>query len=396
VDVDNGFVILTLTSTNNQQCPATTSAFTASFVPSPKARFTFSPKRCLNTPLLFQDASSTNGTAFLKWNWDFGDNSAIGGSSAPNPIKTYTVAQQYIVTLTVTGVSLLNVNCPDVWDTIIKIKPLPIADFKVSPACQGFPVLFSNNSIAPPGSDPITVWKWEFGDSIAFNVPPRFTGVPTITVTHTYATPERFSAFLTVTATPAGLSPSLGCVSEPHREYVDVFSQPKAEFGLTNNPSVVQEPVYFSDFSTPAGNIAQWFWDFGDEGGATEQAPVHTYQKAGIFSIKLTVIDKAGCKDTLRKDIDVTLLPQLPGAFTPNNDGVNDLLYVKGGPFENMVFRVYNSWGELVWETSDQKLGWDGKKSGIDQPNGVYVWTLVADMYNNRQVKKHGDISLLR
>ncbi len=395
-DIDNGFVILTLTSTNNQQCPASSAAFTASFVPSPKARFTFSPKRCLNSPVLFQDASKDNGTGFLKWNWDFGDNSATGGSSSPNPIKTYTVAQQYVVTLTVTGVSLLNVNCPDVWDTVIKIKPLPIADFKISPACQGFPVTFTNRSIAPPGSDPINRWKWEFGDSIAFNVPPLITGVPTTTVSHAYGTPERFSAFLTVTATPAGLSPSLGCVSDPHREYVDVFSKPKAEFGLTNNPSVVQEPVYFSDFTTPVGNIAQWFWEFGDDGASTDQAPVHTYQKAGIFSIKLTVTDLAGCKDTLRKNIDVTLLPQVPGGFTPNKDGVNDLLFVKGGPFENMVFRVYNNWGELVWETSDQTIGWDGTKNGVEQPAGVYIWTLVADMYNNRQVKKNGDVTLIR
>lgn len=393
-DISNGFVILTLTSTNNQQCPASSAAFTASFIPSPRARFSFSPKRCLNSPVLFTDASQTNGTAFLKWNWDFGDNNPTGGSTNANPIKTYSVAQQYVVTLTVTGVSLLNVECPDVWDTIIRIKPLPIANFKIDPACQDNPVIFTNLSIAPPGSDPIVSWKWEFGDSI--DVKPLITGLPTTTVVHTYATPERFSAFLTVTATPAGVSPSLGCVSEPHREYVDVYSKPNAEFGLTNNPSVVQEPVYFSDFSTPTGNIAQWFWEFGDDGASADQAPVHTYEKAGIFSIKLTIIDFAGCKDTIRKEIDVTLLPQVPGGFTPNGDGVNDGLFVKGGPFEKLIFRVYNNWGEMVWETTDQNLGWDGKMNGIDQPVGVYVWTLIVDMYNNRQVKKNGDITLIR
>lgn len=393
-DIENGFVILTLTSTNNQLCPASSAAFTASFIPSPIARFTFSPKRCLNTPLQFNDASLANGTASLKWNWDFGDNFPGGGSASPDPIKTYTVAQEYLVTLTVTGVSALNTECPDVWDTIIRIKPLPIADFSVAPACQDYPVVFINRSIAPPGSDPIVQWKWEFGDSVG--LAPLFTGVPTTTVSYAYPSAERYSAFLTVTATPVGASPSVGCVSEPHREYVDVFPKPKAEFGLTNNPSVVQEPVYFSDFTTPVGNIAQWYWDFGDDGSSDEQAPVHTYQQAGIFSIKLTVIDFAGCIDTLRKEIDVTLLPQLPGAFTPNGDGVNDLLFVKGGPFEKMLFRVYNNWGELIWETSDQNLGWDGRKNGVEQPVGVYIWTLVVDMYNNRQVRKNGDVTLIR
>ena len=50
----------------------------------------------------------------------------------------------------------------------------------------------------------------------------------------------------------------------------------------------------------------------------------------------------------------------------------------------------------MVWETNDQSLGWDGKKNGMEQPVGVYVWTLVADMYNNRQVRKNGDLTLIR
>ena len=94
--------------------------------------------------------------------------------------------------------------------------------------------------------------------------------------------------------------------------------------------------------------------------------------------------------------IEVSLLPQVPAAFSPNNDGVNDLLHVMGGPFENMLFRVYNNWGELLFETKDQKTGWDGQWNGTVQPNGVYVWTLVVDMYNNRQVKKNGDVTIVR
>lgn len=393
-DYDNGFVLLTLTSTFNQQCPASSSAFTASFVPSPTARFSVGPKRCINTPVLFQDGSTNNGTSTLEYIWDFGDNGS--GSTSQNPVVTYTIAQPYLVSLTVTGVSNLNVRCSDVFDSLIRVKPLPLADFEVSPACQSSEVIFTNKSVAPPGSDPIMRWQWEFGDSIFYNVPPLITTFPTFTVSHRYATAERFSSYLTVTATPVGMSPSVGCVSEPFRVYVDVFPKPKAEFGLTNNPTVVNEPVYFSDFTTPVGNIATWYWEFGDESAATEQAPVHIYELAGIFSVKLTVTDNAGCQDTLRKDIDVTLLPQLPKAFSPNGDGLNDFLYVKGGPFETFLFRIYNNWGELIFETSDQKIGWDGKKDGKDQPLGVYVWTLVVDMYNNRQVKKNGDVSIIR
>jgi gliding motility-associated-like protein len=177
---------------------------------------------------------------------------------------------------------------------------------------------------------------------------------------------------------------------------VSVNIQPKAEFGMTNNPSVAQEPVYFSDFSTPTGAITNWFWQFGDESTATGNAPTHSYANAGEYYITLTVTDNNGCTDTVTKMIDVALLPQVPTAFTPNNDNNNDLLFVKGGPFHSMLFRVYDNWGVLIWETSDQAKGWDGKKNGQDQPVGVYVWTLEVEMYNNRTVKKNGDVTLIR
>ena len=61
-----------------------------------------------------------------------------------------------------------------------------------------------------------------------------------------------------------------------------------------------------------------------------------------------------------------------------------------------MLFRVYNNWGELLFETTDQTKGWDGTKNGVEQPVGVYVWTLEADLYNNRQAKKNGDVTLIR
>ena len=159
---------------------------------------------------------------------------------------------------------------------------------------------------------------------------------------------------------------------------------------------MVLEPVYFSDFTTPVGNISNWFWEFGDGSSATFSAPVHTYLQPGVYSITLTVTDAQGCRDDLVKELDVTMLPQLPTAFTPNGDGNNDVLLLRGGPFEKLLFRVYNNWGELLFETSDPSVGWDGKWKGVDQPVGVYLWTFVVDMYNNRQVRKNGDVTLIR
>jgi gliding motility-associated-like protein len=86
----------------------------------------------------------------------------------------------------------------------------------------------------------------------------------------------------------------------------------------------------------------------------------------------------------------------LPSAFTPNGDGSNDTLYVKGGPFVKMSFRVYNNWGELLFSSDDQEKGWDGKYKGQPVPLGVYVWILDVDLYNGQSVRKTGDITVLK
>ena len=365
---------------SNPPCTPSQNTVTAYFIPSPKALFTYpNIGRCLGSSIPFTNASLDNGTAPLTYTWNFG----AGGSTsiAQDPIYTYTNVGSYIITLTVTG-AFPN-NCPDTVSKRITIYPLPIANFSVISGCQNINSVFQNLSIAPGGGGSITAMSWSFGD----NKPDLLTGF-TPTVGHLYDNAGPYNAVLTVTT-------NLGCKSSTIVP-LNVSSQPVAEFGLTNNPAVAQEPIYFSDFSTPTGGIVNWLWQFGDESSASGNAPSHSFQNPGIYIIKLTVEDANGCSDTISKSIEISLLPQVPTAFTPNGDNNNDLLFVKGGPFQNMVFKVYNNWGELLFETTDQKVGWDGKKDGQIQPLGVYVWTLVVDMYNNRQVRKNGDITLIR
>jgi gliding motility-associated-like protein len=298
------------------------------------------------------------------------------------------------VTLTVTGVSALNVECPDVKKKSFVIKPIPVASFTAPPACEEQSIVFTNRSFIAPGADPIVQWEYNFGDKDTTGN--RIVKNNPSSTSHLYKTPGSYVAVLTVTAGIQGQDPSLGCVSDPQFLQINVLNKPNAEFGMTNNPAVVQEPIYFSDFSTPSPFIKAWYWQFGDDAASSEQAPSHAYQIGGLYTIILTITDEAGCQDTATKIIDVSLLPQVAAAFSPNGDGTNDVLHVKGGPFQSMVFRIYNNWGQLLFETSDQTIGWDGKWNGVAQPNGVYVWTLVADMYNNRQVKKNGDVTIIR
>lgn len=392
LDVETGSVVLTLSSTNNGVCPASSAAFTASFIPSPKADFVVFGKRCMNSNLSFSSTANSNGTQSLKYNWDFGDGS--GPSIIGSPIKTYTNSGLFVVTLTVTGVSALNVECADVVKKNYVVKPLPVASFSAPAACEDMTVSFTNRSTTLPGGDPIINWEYNFGDKDTTGN--RIIKTNPSSVSHVYNTAGSYFASITVTAGIQGSDPSQGCISEPQLIQVDVFKKPVAEFGLTNNPAVALEPIYFSDFSQPLGTIKQWYWQFGDDASSNEQAPSHVFQLSGLYEVELTITDLAGCQDSIVKQIAINLLPQVPAAFSPNNDNNNDLLHVMGGPFQNFTFRVYNNWGQLLFETNDQKIGWDGTFNGQDQPNGVYVWTLVVDMYNNRQVKLNGDVTIVR
>src|SRR5690606_17708671 len=100
-DIENGFVILTLSSTDNGVCPPSTAAFTASFIPAPEANFSAFGKTCLNSALSFSSTTQANGTNALKYEWNFGDSTNTSFSTVQNPLKTYTAPGQYLVTLTV-------------------------------------------------------------------------------------------------------------------------------------------------------------------------------------------------------------------------------------------------------------------------------------------------------
>ncbi|HRD39617.1 MAG TPA: gliding motility-associated C-terminal domain-containing protein, partial [Bacteroidia bacterium] len=154
--------------------------------------------------------------------------------------------------------------------------------------------------------------------------------------------------------------------------------------------------VTFTDLSTPTGSIVGWNWNLGDGTTSTNQNVQYYYDNNGVFTVQLAITDASGCMDTVSKEIIVVLLPQVPTAFTPNGDGHNDFLFVKGGPFQTLYFRVYNNWGQLLFETTDQKVGWDGTYKGEKVQLGVYVWVFDVDMFDGTHIRKTGDITILK
>ena len=86
----------------------------------------------------------------------------------------------------------------------------------------------------------------------------------------------------------------------------------------------------------------------------------------------------------------------LPNTFTPNGDGLNDYFkpLVDGANYINI--KIFNRWGNLIFESEDTKVGWDGTYRGSDSPSGVYAYKLILDFSNGNSKSIVGEIMLMR
>ena len=86
----------------------------------------------------------------------------------------------------------------------------------------------------------------------------------------------------------------------------------------------------------------------------------------------------------------------VPNAFTPNGDQENDVLYVRGLWIEKCIFRVFNRWGELVFETTDQNIGWDGTFKGKKLDPDVFDYYLDVDCLGGSSTIIKGNVTLMK
>jgi gliding motility-associated-like protein len=179
---------------------------------------------------------------------------------------------------------------------------------------------------------------------------------------------------------------------------IDVSGKPTASFTFTPNPPQENTPVTFFNSSIGA---TKYLWKFGD--GDTLLTPSvasiqHVYNETDTFNTCLVAMNDFGCADTVCAIIAAKIVPLLdvPNAFTPNGDGINDKVYVRGFGISKMTWRIYNRWGTMVFETNDKNQGWDGTYKGSLQPKEVYHYVLDATYSDNTKSQKKGDITLLR
>ena len=115
---------------------------------------------------------------------------------------------------------------------------------------------------------------------------------------------------------------------------------------------------------------------------------------------QLIVQNDYGCYDTITKPVKVAFscFITVPSAFTPNGDGRNDYLYpLQAFKAVNLIFRVYDRWGNLVFQGKDFTQKWNGRYKGQEAAAGTYVWTLsYKDVDTGKDFSQKGTSILIR
>ena len=157
--------------------------------------------------------------------------------------------------------------------------------------------------------------------------------------------------------------------------------------------------VQFTNQSVGYENLV--WWDFGDQSTPSNTfSPLHDYANDGTYIVTLVVENIAGCLDTIQYSIVVRpeFYIYIPNAFSPNNDGTNDTFNAKGTGFDVYQMRIYNRWGNLLFETSSLAVGWDGRgTNGKLVPTDIYVYEIAVKIKDGQEpLSYRGKVAMLR
>lgn len=210
---------------------------------------------------------------------------------------------------------------------------------------------------------------------------------------NTNLTPGDYS----VVVTDVGGCQASGTVS------VGAISSPVADFLTRSKPEELKDPnVLFDNEST---NSTSYEWHFGDGEISYEENPIHAYDQGGTYLVMLISYNDPiyGCADTTFKyvNVDPMFTFYIPNAFTPDDDDINDLWGPKGDNYEYESYnvKIFNRWGELVWQTDNPDVFWDGREQNSLKPakQGMYVYQFVVRHFNTFEPKViKGTVTLYR
>lgn len=173
-----------------------------------------------------------------------------------------------------------------------------------------------------------------------------------------------------------------GCVYDT--VFVDFFivhPDPIARFALSGNPGTIFETV-MSGHDLSTDDVISWKWSspYSSPSYSDLESPKFKFPEGvvGSYPVTLIVTTQMGCVDTVTNNaiIEDVILFYVPNTFTPDGDEFNQSwkIQMKGGDLYGFNLKVFNRWGEVVWETNDSNTSWDGTYNGKPAKEGTYTW----------------------
>ncbi|WP_295125800.1 PKD domain-containing protein [uncultured Chitinophaga sp.] len=306
--------------------------------------------------------------------WDFGDNSPTVITDTTTQFHNYAAEGVYNVTLTLVDTNYC--NAPEVITRQLRVAANVTARFETpADGCVPYTAIFNNTS-----SGGVT-FEWDFGDGspVSTDVYPE----------HIYTTPGTYTVRMTA------YDPNTCNLQDDTTMTITVHANPVAGFNFAPLKPQENTPTTFTNTSMGA---SLYWWTFGDGDTSTLANPVHQYNKTGTYDVCLVAENQFLCADTVCQTVDAIVIPlfDVPSGFSPNGDGSNDVFMVRGFGISKFNLKVFNRWGQLMFETNNPKSGWDGRFKGQLQPMDAYAYTVVIEFSDGQKGSRTGSVTLLR
>jgi gliding motility-associated-like protein len=317
---------------------------------------------------------SASGATTYTW-----DNAVVDGQVFTPSIGTNTY--------TVSGIN--GPGCVNTDQVQVTVEPAPIVNFTpdITSGCAPLTVNFTNNTANAVDC----IWTIDNGTTIE--------GCNNVSVTFTQGGCYDITLNTTSINGCAGSSTAFNliCIEEAPNASFSQSSYTVSEFNSTIN---------FDNSSIGATN---YIWDFGDQSGTSSVFnPIHNYTASeyGSYTISLVASSSFGCTDTAYSTILMVeeLIFYVPNTFTPDGDIFNQIfkpVFTSGfDPFDYTLL-IFNRWGEIIFESNNSEIGWDGSYGQNSEislvQDGVYTWKIeFKTSLNDERIVKVGHVNLLR
>jgi gliding motility-associated-like protein len=323
---------------------------------------------CLGTPISFTNTSIGNGATYV---WNFGDGTT---DVSANPVHTFGAGGVYNVMLTVRD----TIPCYATAN-----ENLDIISINMHTGVHDTSVCLSDSMYMHAYTTVLGVI-----DSVGYSwTPANNIGEPNDSITAFFGL-GNYAYSVTATTFPLGCSAS---------DTEDVHSYGPVTFtGVTASQTI----AYGSSVSLNASGATFYTWtpDNGTLDNTNISNPVATPVDS-VTTYTVYGMSPYGCLDSASVTITLTYsTPEfVPSAFTPNHDGLNDVLKVGNLNLSQLVdFRVFNRWGQQIFQTSNAQVGWDGTFNGTPQDIGTYNYLIIISHSDGAQQTITGSVMLIR